>query len=524
MNIAVHYEYEGKPVLAINTGLRPEAFAKSRLPKSLDEKGFILRPSGEAEEWLPIGTFCAGPEGSETVYIYGKEVPGIPLLPEILENERGRAWEKLYQTVKTIRAAAKSAPGIARQAAGCGPAGIFIADEGSVFILPLEICIRSIAAQGNAFEMENRLFWIHPDFRALPEEISFSFMAGTLAYYLLCGKRPFIPVRRPKRKLEKEAAPAEYTAGLIRKNFFEPAGVAVWALKPEAAEAIDGMLRGRAPIQAFLDLGPDFSALFDAAKVNLPETQEFQNRRTAEARKRESRVRREAFIRYNIGKFFTACVLLCGIVVVTIIVISEWKFQPTTLGLTPDEVLEDFYDGIHTLNGKLIQTYAPKAKTNYHEFINMLFITAKIRETIDRNSGIITPAELFADKEMGTRSVFGITGFMVAPVSRTEAEAVYTVSFYLWVPMAAKSNDINETLNMIASGEPMPAGLSVYHYIDDITVSYVKDRWIITSIKAAERTLIEPDGEKLLRSVSDGSALELPYAPVIEEIEKAVID
>jgi len=140
-----------------------------------------------------------------------------------------------------------------------------------------------------------------------------------------------------------------------------------------------------------------------------------------------------------------------------------------------------------------------------------LYVTSKVRAAYERDTGILTPAQVIVLGDPGKKSVYGITRLSIEKSMETDSESEYTVSFYMWLPLSAEPTENPEN--------DIP--LSVYRYKDIVDLKKQKDQWKIISIQNKQRTLVEGNAKFLLDTIAKGKAETLDFAPSSEELNQA---
>ncbi len=522
MTIVAHCARDGTEVLAVDTGMTARAFAQSKLPKELTVPGFILDPSGTLSPWTPEGTFCTGTGSDERISVYGPAFAGKTLL-EAFSGTREAAWKQLYQSIllihKSVVAGLVSAEQLA-QIAGAGPESILCDDAGRVLVLPAELYTRSLGQHGELAAFENRIRWVHPDYLTITPSRAFAFLAGTAAYRIASGTSPFEQTIEMGTNTPSESFIfAEDTARNIRHSIFEPLELALWNIRPAAATCINALVSTELATSSdtLLAFGPDFSAIIDPQRDGTEESAEHRAAREAAKKKRDGLIRRERFIRKYRRAFGIGAIVAIAIGIVAGVYVSDLKDKPTTIGLAPEEVVSGFYGGIATLDQEIPQCYSAKGvKNEYSELITNLYVTSRVRQSYERDTGIMTPAQLFAARgNIGKMTVYGMTGLTVTQTSRTATAAEYDVSLYLWIPTSEDQTPPD------TSSTEVPVQLSIYRYGDTVRLAYAKDRWKIAEFRPKGAELVEGDAKKILAEIADGSAAGQPWTPTAAEIETA---
>ena len=511
---------EGRNVLAIRTGLTPRAFAQSKLPRETTSRGLIFEPSGSIRAWIPEGTFSEGTGPEERMWVYGPAFPGQTLLSS-LSQDRETAWARLHQAILLIHKAAVS--GLVTAAdlaliAGAGPEALICGDDGSVLALPHGLYTRAIANQGERSAFDNRLRWVHPDRRTISPARAFAFLAGTCAYRIVAGFPAFgEAIAMGENAPAEPSIFAEDTARNIRHSIFEPLSLASWELRPAAASCIDALVSTQlaASADTLLAFGTEYKSLIDPQKEGVPPSDAHKAAREASARRRAGLVRRERFIR----KYRRAFAIAGAIAVTAGILVGVWvndmRSKPTTLGLSPMDVVSGYYGAIDRLDQEIPKAYHDSGMViDYEDIVTNLYVTSKIRQSYEGEEVIISPATLFALGKPGKHAVYGLTNLAIKEESVSKDAAEYSVSLYQWLP------ESEHPVEAAADGT-VPAQLSISRRTEKLRLEWRKDRWMISAFIPTGRTLITDDATLIFFQIEDNSALSQPWAPSLKDIEAA---
>lgn len=529
MTIIGHETHEGRAVLTMDTFMAPRSFAQSGLPRLLAEAGFRISPEGDVTEVQSTGTLTSGSqdiEGErERMKVFFPDFPGRTLLeiavgPYGDAASRDRSWLTLTRTVSTLFHLARSG-GHGRlpleAAARSGPESVLVAEDGSFFILPPTLYRRCAANAGDQEEIENRLVWVHPDPESASPERSFAFMAAALAYRAITGKTAY-NAREVSLEEKKEERPRfEVLSGEMRKGRFERLYFAAPTLKEKLVNALDAALNIKEGHEAAEELAAVFgtkeplSALVDPVRAETALSADFAKKKEQHGKTLEWARQRETFFRKYRGLLSGAAAAVLILGAVAGITVNDMSRRPNTRGMSVDQVVEKFYQSVATLDQEWPEACLAKGvKTDYGAFLTNIYVTTKVRESYERNGGILSPQLLFAHGKTDDRPVYGVTGLRIE--SDPGAANAYTVSFYLWLP----SSDVPTE-----PGDDPGVQMSLYRYSDHVTLGMVKDRWQITAFEPAERTVLIRTGDEIMAKLADGSADAEPWAPTSEEIQAA---
>ncbi|MCR5289356.1 MAG: hypothetical protein K6E51_05140 [Treponema sp.] len=199
--------------------------------------------------------------------------------------------------------------------------------------------------------------------------------------------------------------------------------------------------------------------------------------------KQKTRIKRLRFFRTYKTKLITAAVIIAIVCIASHNYIQANKNRPSSIGLSPLQVVQAYYEGINTQNAELMQAMAQGNKANtYLSSVTTLFITGKIRQAYEGIASPIPPSLWMIHGAKQEQPIFGLSGLSVngKPLSLSDTEIPtrgnhpqplaqpstltqnYSVSYYLWYTQ----ND----------------HIMIQLYHDDIIVTYTHNAWHITQI------------------------------------------
>ncbi len=537
--IVFRAERNGAAVLALDSGLKEEQFAKSGRAVSIKERGIILSASGEESVWEMRGTFCRKESG--TIAFYGADFEGSSLLSlaeeavELSPQDGGKKavlWRRFVSAVKVLYKSEKAR----RAFAAAGPASVLCGKDDMLLVLPPAVfadCASSLVEE-ERFALEGA--WVHPYLAGggkekVSIEKAFAFTLGCLARKILAGEHPFAFLLSKLSALKEKNAEkpiGEEFGTLVGEKRFVPAKAAVWGIG-DAAAALDALLTGEDAEKAICSLFSLCAELPTNQTVGDDESfKTFNLHLSAEKKKllRKHLAKRGA--RRHRGAI--AAAVLCAVFAVAIgfSVAQDVKSRPTTADLDPYQVVTGFYEAIGSLNQEIIGAYAEGgAEKRYADMTAALYVTQKMIEAYSLQSLWVTPHEFYAAAREGVAlpqdtRVCGITSLEAKEEARTEARAEYNVSFFFWAP-SADSESGQET-----GEEPSEPPFAIYACADQVTVTFneKKMRWAIAAIESAEWVLLPVTRKDITEDAArcaEGGASRYPFAPQARGIESLLL-
>ncbi len=523
MEIVSSRKIDGKDSLVIATAMSERDAARSRIAQEITMPGLVLEADGSASEWVAEGT--RREDDGDAVSIVGPGFPGTTLLASVVSGDPKEAWAFLHRAATAVlkaRATGLVGDDRVRAIASAGPEAIVCGADGRVLFLPADPYVRALESHGGKVPVENRSLWIHPDADTIDVERSFAFLVGTLAYRIIAGREPF-PVPERSGNQEIDGTDEEIIARNVGKAIFEPIHLARWDIREQAAASIDALISSEvaASVDTLLAFGADLDSLIDQGKAASGSTEDFSRKKRIAQRKRDTAIVRESFLRRHHRSFIIGSVIAFFVAMLAGLYVHDVAQRPTTFGMAPEAVIRGYYEAISRLDQEIPAAYAAKGvKNDYDEIVSRLFVSAKMREAYEKIHSVISPVALFRGEDPGSMTVFGMTRFDAQPVRRSTTEILYDVSYYLWIPAdpgaeGPASAEATDRPASVTGKHP----LSIYWYRETVTLSFPKDRWLITRIEPKDRTLINGDAALIHPKIADGTASREGWAPTDEELK-----
>ena len=457
--LVISIEQDGKQVLAFDTGLNPQDFARARMTLLLTQSGSIVYPDGRIEAWQPGGVIeLPSEKESTTMAIWGPHFPGERL--DGIINTPGRQDEALDAIRFWLRARIALERRFAEQnppehrpgsrktddeknAPFPGPAGAFILSEkelldgqnpypaGTVFFPPSRLMRRSLEANGPEAILEAKR-WVHPD-REGAEGISFS--AGVMLYRVFCGAPPF--PGDDEAKLRQD----------IREGVFTPPALATPGLDPEMASLISRSMgvtgRNNEPkaLPDYVDgfIGPPASRQVSSwiKRLSNEEIAKIGMEREQYSRKKEFSVKTRRFVIRN-----TVIITVCCIAVIVLLFsirgfIRHRAELPSTRGMISVEVVRAYYDAFGELDHPMMEAcVSGKAGSEDINMVMNLFVISKVRQAYEGYTANIMSAREWIEsgRPATAGSVFGITDLVIRPLNDDGESAGFEANYILWTP------------------------------------------------------------------------------------------
>ncbi|MBE6354821.1 hypothetical protein [Treponema sp.] len=528
-----------------NTCLNSKAFARARFAERLEEKGYLC--SKENGVWkFSSFSFSETEEENDFIYLTAPGFDGQTLASIVEKSDEA---EKTFALALTVKLYEQSLiQNVKLDAVGAG--GIFFSsDFNRALFVPSLFFKTALNVLGSGEYTLNQGLYINPNLKG---ENAVRYTQCALSYRILTGCFPY-----EENTYEKQDEDFRDRNFIHIKN-------QVYGLKTTLADFIDdGLLQNplskealksfavkQFPLETlYMEAGlENDGSIPESGKLNSVErkasvsVEEFERQRQRAIEKKNSLVNKKRWIRKHRTPVTAAAAVFAVLAVVCISYYSSWIRKPSTAGLTSLEVVRAYYTGINVLDSDITKHCSDgKSMKERDKVISNIYASIKQMIGMDVNRESQSPAKWLNYNQMSFR-IFGLSNFNVngnpeklyfyAP-SRKEKKsplleengqklhdsdtAVYSVKYYL----------VNNALS---------PEIKVEDYTDTVTLTYKKDRWLITSIESKftessyDTEEFCRDYKKALADSSDdlkSAAMVLrekyDFIPADEELEQAAV-
>lgn len=372
-----------------------------------------------------------------------------------------------------------------------------------LLFLPQDLFKYSIAGLSEVEQADIHNCWVNPSLHGLP---AICFLRSSIAYKMLTGRYAYPAANNLARN-----------ADILDKNFL-PLELSINGINTELAAAVNKGLKlnsnsvsipgKKAKGKKNEDLLPekDFPLEFLAnAKDNISSKlsdQAFEEKVKSYQKLQSSKVNTKRTLRRNTTAFIA---LLIVIIFAILYGRSSYKNHLndyTTKGLTSVQTIQTFFKGLNTMDISLLQSFTEGHSANrYIDAISNVYVISKQRmSTASGDSGFQKPAKFFVmvtnPSMLSNVGLYGVTNIKVdgkqvdeyidlkknkeKPEVLTQEggislhkgdKSVHSVEYYT-LHTEGTDNDILVTKNK-----------------DTFTLTFKKDKWVITSIETSEEDI-----------------------------------
>lgn len=450
--------------LVIDTGFTEREATHSKIFQSFNEAGLIITKNEDNsftfDNYFFQDNFSDYAEGrkTESIFVNGPGFFGVPLYNLFSEDvsKAAKAVNFLNQAVEYSFLNNISIPNI-------GPLGIIVggekSNENQLLILPPAIFTKTLTSRTDAFYSQYCGIYKRD---ALKNVDSWRFTLSCYAYRILTGKNPFSNLDSLDRVwdyVDFNFVPPEYFVKLKdfsgneidTKAIFEIINNNLSVLPLESVKKSKRYKYVKPQTIPIPFLQEDFSI----ESLNPLENSEYQ--------KKEKKLKKIRFLRkYNLHiKIIGISLIVLSIILFSMI--KDISARPTTKGLTPDEVVKMFYDGVDSLNVDMLDGAISKgsiAKT-YKNFVSNMYVTSHMRESYESEKHSYSLEEWVNLLEPSKNYFYGITDFSMSLVEDGDITKKYVVDYYI---------SYNDPENAVV----------VNDCSDILEVSFAKGKWTIS--------------------------------------------
>ncbi|MFC2387262.1 hypothetical protein [Treponema socranskii] len=546
--------------IIFDTGLSESAFAKTRLSNLLSESGiaaFADKKFGSDmtfsfSEWKFDGGKTIGDGDDAHVHLFGRfgeEEEMLSLAEIFLRAERGGEAERYaaaaasYAAVCAIEEAKKENVKIENIGAG----GIYVktapgfAEKPALLFLPQALFDKACASGGESYA-KLQGYWIS---KALSERRSaLSFTQAVIAYRALAKSMPYDKSDESERstdEYDKNYMKLEHVINGVDKSLAESVDAALelparsieaerkntrgshdvhgaaeikasdeTKKKSYGAANTSGTTDGAAdrqkekpfPLQAFYaELGIEGGTLKEVPHPAALPQSEFDAKVASYYKTKKRSLRARRTFRRNTGTIAACFALAAVIAFFTFSAVRDARRRPSAVGLTSFEVVEAFYEAIHTQNVELVGAMSSgKVSKRYGDIVGSIYVVNKTRSAYDPKNGIVAPETWFAflseENADARRDVYGITSFTldgkeslleVRVPERSEKRTPVSGEGGAPLDDGAQTAHMAEYYTVRTDGET--GDFIVERNRDTVRLTYKKNRWAVTGIEEKEENV-----------------------------------
>ena len=416
--------------------------------------------------------------------------------------------EESLQAVKAVCQAYQMAAKSKLEFPIMGAGGILVdlsKNETKILFLPQGLYKNTVSGLSASDYYEEEGAWINQTIYNLP---AICFERAVFVYKLLTGSFPYANIDQIERN-----------ADILDQNFL-PLEMAIDGIDLQLAKEVNKALKLNSNVVNIpgkkkkgknsedLKPNPDFPMeLLDQAwklskeqKAKTKNT-DFEEKAQSYMKRKKSQIRTKRRIRRNTAKIGVGIAL--AIVLATLIsnTIKTNQGQYYTKGLTSTQTIQAFFMGINAKDVTMISNFV-KGKTpqNYVDMVSQIYVLSKQRKIYDKDNGFASPENwlLFSTnaEKYDMSGLYGVTQLKIDgkayPINvkvykkNQKPEAVTQEGDIL---LKDKDQSVRKVEYYLLHSEGENFNIVVEKITDIFTLTYKKDRWIITDISSSSESV-----------------------------------
>ncbi len=376
-----------------------------------------------------------------------------------------------------------------------------------LLFLPHDLYKYSIAGLSDIDQADLHNCWVNPSLHDLP---AICFTRSCVAYKMLTGRYPYPAADSITRN-----------ADLLDRNFL-PLELSINGINPQLAAAVNKGLKlnsnsvnipgKKATGKKSEDLTPqkDFPLeLLKNAKENISSKlsdEAFEEKANSYKKLQSSRVKTKRTLRRNATAFLIGLIAAAAVALYARSMYNGYLTDYTTKGLTSVQTIQTFFKGLNTMDIPLIQSFIRGKTTNkYLDGISNVYVISKQRQSNGGDNGYQKPAKFFVmvtnASMLSSTGLYGVTNVKIdgKPYDeyielKTNGDKPEPLTSEQGVTINKNDISVHSVEYYTLHSEGTNNDIFVRKNKDTFTLTFKKDKWIITNIETTE-TEIELDSD-----------------------------
>lgn len=416
--------------------------------------------------------------------------------------------EESLQAVKAVCQAYQIAAKSKLEFPIMGAGGILVdlsKNETKILFLPQGLYKNTVSGLSASDYYEEEGAWINQTIYNLP---AICFERAVFVYKLLTGSFPYANIDQIERN-----------ADILDQNFL-PLEMAIDGIDLQLAKEVNKALKLNSNVVNIpgkkkkgknsedLKPNPDFPMeLLDQAwklskeqKAKIKNT-DFEEKAQTYMKRKKSQIRTKRRIRRNTAKIGVGIAL--AIVLATLIsnTIKTNQGQYYTKGLTSTQTIQAFFMGINAKDVTMISNFVKgKKPQNYVDMVSQIYVLSKQRKIYDKDNGFASPENwlLFSTnaEKYDMSGLYGVTQLKIDGTAYPINVKVYkknqkpeAVTQEGDILLKDKDQSVRKVEYYLLHSEGENFNIVVEKITDIFTLTYKKDRWIITDISSTSESV-----------------------------------
>lgn len=500
------------------SGILEENFGKMSYSQIIGEKGLLAKGKKQTnsekdydfsfESWSFEDIQSFPTDNGQMVFYCGKTPffsDDTKSLAELLDGNK--VFEAGYVVISAITQSLKENQSVPEIGAG----GIFLdfVENGSVNILFLPKGVYEVSVAGLSLEEKSALqeSWINPSLNLLGGLKALSFIRGSIAYKMLTGRVAFPALNSIERNadiLDGKFLPVELSVNGISEELASEINDAL--MLNSVAVVIPGKKEKKSR-KRVVSAKADFplELLYNSknlkCETNLSDD-EFKARAESFLKRQESKVNTKRKMRRNVSLIVTSAIVLITLGLIIGNTIKSNGSNVTSRGLTAEETVEAFFMAVNKLDTSMMSALSKgKSAGRYNDMVSQVYVISKNRQAYGgHDKGIMNPSAFFlylgSESDLMDGALYGITNLKISgkdkymdlklAEKRTKPDPITEDK---GVKVENRMHSVQKVEYDIIHTEGPEREIFGEHHTDIITLTFNKDRWIVTDVKSEQNDI-----------------------------------
>lgn len=505
--------------LRLSSNLDEYSFGKTNYESIITQTGLIYSDEGfSLWSFSDVKSYNIE-ENDQRIVFYCAENPfssNTHTLLELFENaektESKKDYDILFCAVKLVCKALTDAALSSKNIPAIGAGGILVEipenlneEDGKVLFLPeglFTASANSLSAQEYA---QNHLGWINQTIYDLP---AICFQRAVIVYRFLTQKFPYPCENQVERNadiLDSKFLPLQMCIKNIDKDFAQTVNNAL-KLNSNSVNIPGKKQKGKTsedltPTADFpLDLLQNAYNLSYEQRKNPPEKEFFEKAETYQ-KTQDSKIKAKRRIRRN------SAVILVGLVLAVIFgslianSIQTSRNSETSIGLTSTETVLGYFYGVNSKDTVMLTNLVNGRKPQKHvDTVSQIYVLDKQRHVYENDNGFATPENwlLYSTtmERYANSGIYGVTNLKIdgepveiqisLPKKKDKPTPIQTENN---LPVENKMQTVHRAEYFLIHSEGENNQFIVEKVFEDFTLTFQKNRWVITDISTESVTV-----------------------------------
>ncbi len=491
--------------IRLNSHLDEYSFGKTNYDSILAQEG-VFWNGEDFTAWTFNDVQSFNVEGkTERIVFYCGENPlgeNAKTLQEYMQADDSTSLSAAKAVCQMLTQAAKEDEAIPMVGAG----GILVdlsAEKPQVLFVPEQLFKYAANALSPEEYTAAHEGWINQTIKDLP---AISFMRANIVYRLLAKRLPY-----PNTK------PVDRNADILDRNFL-PLELCVQDIQPELARSVNRALKLNSNAvnvpgkkqkgRSSEDLTPEadfpldlLDKAFELSQKNTGSNKDFEEKVEAYRKSQESRVKAKRNIRRNSTIIITGIIVFIVLILIGISTAQSKGEELTTTGLTSVETIQGFFQGVNNKNTTQLMNFVKGRNPQKHiDVVSQIYVLDKQRKAYSRDNGYGSPANwllyVTSMDRWNNSGVYGVTQLKVdgQPLElnleiHAKNEKVAPVTKEGNITINKGDNSVHTAEYYLIHTEGEDLSVIVEKVYETFTLTYKKDRWVITNMDTQSFTM-----------------------------------